>query len=174
MMCLIVKERIALGTQVEGTRGEVFAASPIAFQSRCKRVPNEPIPTDGPSWPSTPECSLKIWHRQSEEQQWNIDGMAICNATLGIDTGRRVRRHWDVSDGSDRPLPLWLGHSAQTELSFADEPAPKNWPGLAWNHPWHNMFQYDRLIWGMDIWCQNCFIPGEWKNHLCMYSITQE
>jgi len=59
IMCIIIKERITFGAQVEGTQGEVFAASPIAVQSQCKRVPNEPIPTYGHSWPSTPECSSK-------------------------------------------------------------------------------------------------------------------
>jgi hypothetical protein len=34
MMCTIGKERIAFCTQVEGTRGEIFAAAPIALQSR--------------------------------------------------------------------------------------------------------------------------------------------
>jgi len=38
-----------LELNVEGTRGEIFASSPIALQSRCKRVPNEPIPTYGHS-----------------------------------------------------------------------------------------------------------------------------
>jgi hypothetical protein len=33
MMCIISKERIAFCAQVEGTRGEIFAASPIALQS---------------------------------------------------------------------------------------------------------------------------------------------
>jgi len=37
-MCIISKERIALCAPVEGTRGEIFTASPIALQSRCKRV----------------------------------------------------------------------------------------------------------------------------------------
>ena len=40
-----------LELNVEGTRGDISAASPIAWQSRCKRVPNEPIPTYGHSWP---------------------------------------------------------------------------------------------------------------------------
>ena len=40
-----------LDLNVEGTRGEISAASPIALQSRCWRVPNEPIPTYGHSWP---------------------------------------------------------------------------------------------------------------------------
>ena len=39
-----------LELNVEGTRGEIVAASPIALQSRCQRVPNEPIPTYGHSW----------------------------------------------------------------------------------------------------------------------------
>jgi len=33
MMCIISKQRIAFRTQVEGTQGEIFAVSPIAFQS---------------------------------------------------------------------------------------------------------------------------------------------
>ena len=62
MMCIISEERIAFCAQVEETRGEVFAVSPIALQFRCKRVPNEPIPTYGHSWPSTQDCSFKIVH----------------------------------------------------------------------------------------------------------------
>jgi len=38
-----------LELNVEGTQGETFAASPIALQSRYKRVPSEPIPTYGHS-----------------------------------------------------------------------------------------------------------------------------
>ena len=34
MMCIISKERTALCAQVEGKRGEIFAASPITLQSR--------------------------------------------------------------------------------------------------------------------------------------------
>jgi len=122
MMCIISKKRIAFCAQVEGTRGEVFAASPIALQSRCKRVANEPIPTYGHSWPSTPECSFKIGDRQSEKKQWNCDGRAICNETRGIGAGRGVSRHRDVSDGSDGPRPLWRSHSTRTEIFFADDP----------------------------------------------------
>jgi hypothetical protein len=33
-MCIIRKVRIAVCEQVEGTRGEIFAVSPIALQSR--------------------------------------------------------------------------------------------------------------------------------------------
>jgi len=40
-----------LELNVERTRGEIFAVSPIEFQSRCRRVPNEPIPMYGHSWP---------------------------------------------------------------------------------------------------------------------------
>jgi len=32
-MCIMSKERIAFWAQVEGTGGEIFAASPIALQS---------------------------------------------------------------------------------------------------------------------------------------------
>jgi hypothetical protein len=51
MMCIISNERIAFCAQVEGTRGEIFATSRIALQSRCMRVLNEPILTYGESWP---------------------------------------------------------------------------------------------------------------------------
>jgi len=120
MMCIISKERIAFCPQEEGTRGVVFAASPITLQSRCKRVPNEPIPAYGHSWPSPPECSFKIGHRQSEKKRWNSDRSAMCNATRGIEAARGVIRHWGVSDSSDGARPLWRSHSAQTEIFFAD------------------------------------------------------
>jgi hypothetical protein len=68
MMYIISKERIAFCVLVEATRGVVFAASHIAVQSQCKRVPNEPIPTYGHNWPSMPECSFKIGDRQSEKK----------------------------------------------------------------------------------------------------------
>jgi len=51
MMCIISKEKIAFCAQVEGTQEEIFAALLIALQSRWKRIPNEPIPTYGHSWP---------------------------------------------------------------------------------------------------------------------------
>ena len=51
MMSIISKERVAFCTQVEGTQGDIFSASRIALQSWFKRVPNEPIPTFGHSWP---------------------------------------------------------------------------------------------------------------------------
>jgi len=120
MMCTISKERIAFCAQLEGTRGVSFAVSPIALQSWYQCVPNEPIPTYRHSWPSTPECSLKIGDRQSEKKQWNSDERTICNATCGIDAGRGVSRHRGVSDGSDGACPLWRSHSARTELFFAD------------------------------------------------------
>ena len=105
-MCIISKERIAFCEQVEGTHGVVFAASPIALQSQCKRVPNELIPTYGHSWPSPPECSFKIGDRQSEKKWLNSDRRAICNATRGIEAVRGVIRHRGVSDSSDGARPL--------------------------------------------------------------------
>jgi len=56
---IISKERFSFYAQVEGTRGEIFAASPIALQSRCKRVPNEPIPMYGHNWPQRKSDRLK-------------------------------------------------------------------------------------------------------------------
>ena len=120
MMCIISKEWIAFCTQVEGSWGEVLAASPIALQFRWKLVPNEPIPTYGHSSPSTPECSFQIGDQQSEKKWWNCNGRVICNEIRGIDAGRRVSCHWDVSGGSDGPRPIWRSLSAQTELYFAD------------------------------------------------------
>ena len=122
MMCIISDERIVFCGLVKGTLVVVFAESPITLQSRCKRVPNEPIPTHGYSWPSTPECSFKIGDRQSEKKRWNCDGRAICNTTLGIGAGHGVSLHRDISDSSDGPRPLWQSHSARTELFFADLP----------------------------------------------------
>jgi hypothetical protein len=100
------------------------------LQSQSKRVPNEPIPTYGHRWPSTPECSFKIGDRQSEKKWWNCDGRVICNATCGIGAGRGVSRHRDVSDHSDRLRSLWRSHSARTELFFAD--APDNYMFLSY------------------------------------------
>jgi len=120
MMCIISKKRIAICEQVGGMRGEVFAASPMALQSWCKCMPNEPSPTYGHSWPSMPECLFEIVDWQSKKKLGNCDGRAICNASNGIDAGHGVSRHWDVSDGSDGPHPLWGSHFAWTELFFAD------------------------------------------------------
>jgi hypothetical protein len=127
MMCIISQERIAFYTQVEGMWGEVFTASPITLKSRCKHVPNEPIPTYGQIWPSTPECSFHIRDRQSKKKRRNYDGRAICTALCGIGARRRVNCHQDDSNGSDRPHPLSLRHSTQTELFFADVCTPNIW-----------------------------------------------
>jgi len=120
MMCIISHERIAVCTQVEGSRGEIFAASPIPLQSRCKQVPNKPIPKYGHSWSSLPEWLFGIGDWQSEKKRWNCDGREICNTTRGIDTGSGVSRHRDDSVCSDGACPLWQRHSARTELIFAD------------------------------------------------------
>ena len=57
---------------------------------------------------------------QSKKKWRNGDQRAICNATRGIDAGRRVIRHRGVSDGTDGARPLRRSHSAQTEMCFAD------------------------------------------------------
>ena len=59
MVYIISNKIIAFCAPVEGTQGEIFTASPIALQSRCKRVPNEPIPRYGHSWPQRPSDRLK-------------------------------------------------------------------------------------------------------------------
>jgi hypothetical protein len=59
MMCIFSKERIAFGAQGEGTRGEIVATSPIALESRCMCVPNEPIPTYGHSLPQLQTVCLQ-------------------------------------------------------------------------------------------------------------------
>jgi hypothetical protein len=103
MMCIISKERIAFCAQVEGTRGEIFATSPIAFQMHaCTQWTHSDV------WSQlapTPECLFKIGDRQSEKNRWNSDWRAICNATRGIETGCGVIRHRGVSDGSDGAIP---------------------------------------------------------------------
>jgi hypothetical protein len=69
---------------------------------------------------TTPEWSFTIGDRQNEKKRWNSDQRAIWNSTRWIDAGRRVIRHWGVSDGSDGARPLWRSHSARTEIFFAD------------------------------------------------------
>ena len=119
MMCIISKERIAFCAQVEGTRGEIFATSPIAFQMHaCTQWTHSDV------WSQlapTPECLFKIGDRQSEKNRWTSDWRGICNATRGIETGCGVIRHRGVSDGSDGARPLWRSLSARTETFFADD-----------------------------------------------------
>ena len=118
MMCIISKERIAFCAQVEGTRGEIFATSPIAFQMHAFTQW-----THSDLWSQlapTPECLFKIGDWQSEKNRWNSDWRAICNATRGIETGCGVIRHRGVSDGSDGACPLWRSLSVRTEIFFAD------------------------------------------------------
>jgi len=121
MMCINSKESIEYCAQVEGTRGEVFAVSPIALQSRWKRVPNERILMYGHIWPSTPECSFKIGDRHCENRRWNWDERATSNVTRGITARHGSSRHQDVFDGSDGLFPLWRSHSIRMEVFFADE-----------------------------------------------------
>jgi len=59
MMCIIGNARIAFCAQVEGTRGEILAASPLVWQFRSKHVPNEPNPKYGYSWPQHYSVGLK-------------------------------------------------------------------------------------------------------------------
>ena len=40
-----------LDLNVEGTRCDTFAEAPIVLQFQCKRLPNEPNPMYGQSWP---------------------------------------------------------------------------------------------------------------------------
>jgi len=77
-MCIISQERIAFWALVEGTRGEIFAASPIALQSRRKGVPNEPIPMYGHSWPQHKSDGLK-WEtdRTRRNRETAIGGQYI-------------------------------------------------------------------------------------------------
>ena len=92
------------GLNVEGTRGEIFAASPIAIpRQTCTQRTHCDI------WSklaTTPECVLKKGDRQSEKKWRNGDRRAICYATRGIDAGRGVFRHQGVSNCSDGARPL--------------------------------------------------------------------
>ena len=105
---------------VEGTRGEIFAAS------HCIAIPMQACTqwTHSDVWSqlaTTPECLFKLGDRQSKKKRRNSDRRARCNTTRGIDAGRGVIRHRGVSDGSDGARPLWRSHSARTEMFFADE-----------------------------------------------------
>jgi len=114
------KERITCCADVEGTQREVLVASLNAVQSRCKSVPNEPSARWGHSWPSTPECSLKIRDWQREKKRWNCNRRMASNATRVIHTVRRVRHHRELSDDSDWPCSLWRRNPTPMEISFAD------------------------------------------------------
>ena len=60
---------------VEGTRGEIFAASPTVLQSRCKRLPNEPIPTYSHRWPQRQTvCSKSETDRERRNGETAIGG----------------------------------------------------------------------------------------------------
>jgi len=48
-----------LELHVKDTPGEIFAASPMALQSRCKHVHNEPNPPYRHSWPQRQSVCLK-------------------------------------------------------------------------------------------------------------------
>jgi hypothetical protein len=87
-----------LGLNVEGMRGEIFAASPIAIPMQLY----------------TQETRSDVWSQLAGD--WG----AICNMTRGIDAGHGVIRHWGVSVGSDGVPPLGRSHSARTEMFFAD------------------------------------------------------
>jgi hypothetical protein len=51
---------MAFRAQVVGMLRQIFVMSPIALQSKCKRVPNEPIPMYGHSWPQLQSGCLKL------------------------------------------------------------------------------------------------------------------
>ena len=105
---------------VEGTRAEIFAVSPIAIPMQtCTQWTHSDV------WSqlaTTLDCLFKIGDRQREKKQRNSDRRAIWNATRGIESGRGVMIwHQGVSNSSDGARPLWRSHSARTEMFFADE-----------------------------------------------------
>jgi len=120
MMCIISTGRIAFCRQVEGMQGEIFAASPIASQSRCNRVPNEPIPMYGHSWPQCQSDRLKLETDRTRKKGLYNDHWAIWNAMRWIDAGHGVICHRVVSDGSDGARPLRWSHSDRTEMFLSD------------------------------------------------------
>jgi hypothetical protein len=66
-MCIISKERSAFCVQVEGMGEEIFSMSPIALQSRCKCVANEPNLMYGHSWPQ--HNSVDLNRRMTEQEE---------------------------------------------------------------------------------------------------------
>jgi len=108
----------------------MFAASPIALQSWCKREPNEPIPMYGHSSAQCQSVFLKIQDRQRVKKRQNSD----CRV--------RIICHRGIADGSDGARALWHSHSARTEMFFADAPdwpspdlPPPDWPAPDWPPP---------------------------------------
>jgi len=65
---------------VDGTRGEIFAASPVTWQSEWKRVPIEPIPTCGHNWPQclSGRLTLETEKREEAVRLWSGGDMQ-CN-----------------------------------------------------------------------------------------------
>ena len=81
---------------------------------------NEPIPIYCHSWFSTPEFSVNTGDGQSEKKWLNCDRRVIWIMRSGIDFGRGVRHHRDISDKSEGPHSLLQKYSAQKETIFAD------------------------------------------------------
>jgi len=72
MMCIISKEKIEFCVEVEETWGDIFAASPIALQSRCQRVPNAPITSYGQNWP---QHQSGPWKSETDRTRKNSETM---------------------------------------------------------------------------------------------------
>jgi hypothetical protein len=75
MMCMLCKQRIQFSLKVEGISEEINAVSPIVLQFQSKHIPNEPIPTDGHSWP---QC-----HRVRLEDETDIGSENAETSTAG-------------------------------------------------------------------------------------------
>jgi hypothetical protein len=91
--CSIISSHLPTHYQlnIDGTWGEIFAASPIAIlMQACTQWTHSDI------WSqlaTTPECLFNIGDPQSEMKWRNGNRRAIRNAMRRIDAGRRVIRH---------------------------------------------------------------------------------
>ena len=116
-----------LEINVEANRGQIFAASPIALQSRFKRVPNEPILTYGHCCPQRQSVCLKsetnragrhcktaIGGRYATRRVVLMPGAELFATGVSL-TALTERIH------SDGAIPSGRSHSPWTEMIFADE-----------------------------------------------------
>jgi len=104
-MCVISKERIAFCAQVEGMRGEIFAASPIALHSQCKGVPNGPIPTYGDIWPQLQIAYLEQGIDKVKRNSETALRGRYATQRIVLMPGKVISQ-LGISDGSDGVRPL--------------------------------------------------------------------
>jgi len=138
MMGIISKESIACCARVEGMRGEIFAMSPIKLQSRWKRVPNEPIPMYGHSWPHCQCVSLtKETQRVRRNVETAIGGWYAMRGVVSVSNGSGLPSSSQCSERKNGLVQVQSSAKTWPAVSWRVKPGPvpvNLWvsPGLAW------------------------------------------